>query len=227
MAHCERLALLLLAVSLTACGGMTPASPVSQAATPVRVAELPQIDGDAVLGHIKVLSSDEFGGRLPGSKGEDLSVSYLEDQLRKMGLKPGNPDGSYIQKVPLVGITADPHVALTVKKGRQTMTLKYKDDAVLWTKRVTETVALSDSELVFAGYGVEAPEYNWDDYKGIDVKGKTLVVLINDPAVPDPANPSRLDPKVFGGDAMTYYGRWTYKFRNSGPQGRRRRSDHS
>jgi Zn-dependent M28 family amino/carboxypeptidase len=83
---------------------------------------------------------------------------------------------------------------------------------VAWTKHVAEGASIENSDLVFVGYGVVAPEYNWDDYKGLDVKGKTLVMLINDPAVPDPANPNELDPKMFGGKAMTYYGRWTYKY---------------
>src|SRR5262249_27542715 len=96
-------------------------------------------------------------------------------------------------------------------KGGAQRRLKFKDDVVVWTKRVEETVSVDGSGLVFVGYGVVAPEYNWDDYKGVDVKGKTLVMLVGDPPVPDPANPSALDPKTFGGNAMTYYGRWTYK----------------
>ena len=90
--------------------------------------------------------------------------------------------------------------------------LTYRDDVVAWTKHVVDRVSVDDSELVFVGYGVQAPEFNWDDYKGVDVKGKTLVMLIIDPAVPDPRDPSRLDPKIFGGKAMTYDGRWTYKY---------------
>ena len=99
------------------------------------------------------------------------------------------------------------------------MTLKWKDDLVAGTKRVADTVALADSELVFVGYGVVAPEYNWDDYKGMDVTGKTLVMLVNDPPVPDRSNPAELDPKTFGGRGMTYYGRWTYKFEIASEKG--------
>ena len=184
----------------------------------IPMGELPQVDIDAVLAHTKVLSSDQFEGRAPGGKGEQLTVGYLVDQFRKIGLKPGNPDGTFIQKVPLVGITASP-APLVFSKGSQQVTLKWKDDMVAGTKRVVDTVALADSELVFVGYGVVAPEYNWDDYKGVDVKGKTLVMLVNDPPVPDRSNPAELDPKTFGGRAMTYYGRWTYKFEIASERG--------
>jgi len=184
-----------------------PPSPSQQ----IPIGQLPPIDTDAVLAHTKVLSSDQYGGRAPGTKGEELTVRYLEDQFRKFGLKPGNTDGTYIQKVPLVGITPDP-APLTFASGGQKQTLKWKDDVVAWTKHVAPTASLDGSELVFVGYGVVAPEYNWDDYKGMDVAGKTLVMLVNDPPVPDPANANQLDPKTFGGKAMTYYGRWTYKY---------------
>jgi len=178
---------------------------------PVAMAQLPDIDVSAVLAHTKVLSSDEFEGRAPGTKGEELTVNYLVDQFTKIGLKPGNTDGTYVQRVPLVGITPVP-APLVLAKGKEQLTLKWKDDVVAWTKQVADVVILNKSELVFVGYGVVAPEYNWDDYKGVDVKGKTLVMLVGDPPVPDPANPSALDPKTFGGNAMTYYGRWTYKY---------------
>ena len=172
----------------------------------------PSIDAGAVLGHIKVLASDEYEGRAPGTKGEELTTAYIIDQFKAIGLKPGNVDGTYIEKVPLVGITADPNVTLAFKKGGKELKLRFKDDFVAWTKRVTKTVQVDNSEMVFVGYGVQAPEFTWDDYKGIDLKGKTMVVLVGDPPVPDPADPSKLDSKVFGGNAMTYYGRWTYKY---------------
>jgi Zn-dependent M28 family amino/carboxypeptidase len=174
--------------------------------------KLPAVDGDALLQHIKVLASDEFEGRAPGSRGEDRTVAYLQEQFRKMGLAPGNTDGTFIQQVPMVGITPSQDSHLTLRKGNETKVLTYRDDVVAWTKHVVDRVSVDDSELVFVGYGVQAPEFNGDDYKGVDVKGKTLVMLINDPAVPDPRDPSRLDPKIFGGKAMTYYGRWTYKY---------------
>jgi Zn-dependent M28 family amino/carboxypeptidase len=177
----------------------------------VAMAQLPDIDAAAVLEHTKVLSSDEFEGRAPGTKGEELTVNYLVEQFTKIGLKPGNTDGTYIQKVPLIGITPTP-APLVFAKGTEQLALKWKDDVVAWTKHVADVASLDKSELVFVGYGVVAPEYNWDDYKGVDMKGKTLVMLVGDPPVPDPANPSALDPKTFGGSAMTYYGRWTYKY---------------
>src|SRR6266542_6303117 len=180
---------------------------------------MPKIDPQAVLAHIKVLSSDEYEGRAPGTKGEDLTVTYIQDQFRKLNLKPGNPDGTYIQKVPLVGILGKEAKPLTFTKGSQKQTLKWADDVVAWTKHVADGASIENTDVVFAGYGVEAPEYNWNDFKDVDVKGKTIVVLVNDPAVPDPGNASALDPKTFGGKAMTYYGRWTYKFEEGARKG--------
>ncbi|MGE5125897.1 MAG: M28 family metallopeptidase, partial [Betaproteobacteria bacterium] len=133
-------------------------------------------------------------------------------QLQGMGLAPGNPDGSWVQKVPLVGTTVQGRPPLVFRSGAAERTLAWHDDYVAWTKRVSEQVQLDRSPLVFVGYGVKAPEFRWDDYKGVDLKGKTMVVLVGDPPVPDPAHPGQLDPRVFGGRAMTYYGRWTYKY---------------
>ena len=192
-----------------------PASDLAPGPTPTvqrtPIGDLPDIDVDAFLAHTRTLSSDDYGGRGPGSKGEDLTVTYLVEQFKSSGLKPGNTDGTYIQKVPLIGITPAP-APLVFKKDSEHATLKWKDDVVAWTKHVADSAAIDDSEMVFVGYGTVAPEYSWDDYKGVDVKGKTLVMLVNDPPVPDPSNPSELDPKTFGGRAMTYYGRWTYKY---------------
>ena len=123
-----------------------------------------------------------------------------------------------LQNVPLVGITPDPAMKLTLAGHGQTLAPKFQDDFVAWSKRVEETSSI-DADLIFVGYGVQAPEFQWDDFKGADVKGKILVELVNDPPVPDPADSARLDPKVFGGDAMTYYGRWTYKFEKAAKLG--------
>jgi len=195
----------LLAVVVAGCS-KTPAPPQQ-----VPVSQLPSVDAQAILAHTRVLSSDEYEGRGPGTKGEELTVNYLVDQFKMLGLKPGNADGTYLQKVPLVGVT--PAAApLVVEKGGRRLPLKWKDDVVAWTKHVADSASINRSELVFVGYGIVAPEFNWDDYKGVDLKGKTLVMLVNDPPVPDASNPSQLDPKVFGGKAMTYYGRWTYKY---------------
>ena len=200
-------------VSLAAAGAVAAVSLAAQAPKPTPVSALPQIDAAAVLAHVKTLASDAFEGRAPGTPGEAKTVAYLTDTFKKLGLKPGNPDGTYVQKVPLVGITATP-APLTIrpKAGGTPVTLAFRDDVVAWTKRVVDQTAIENSELVFVGYGVQAPEYGWDDYKGLDVTGKTLVMLVNDPPVPDPAKPGELDAKVFGGRAMTYYGRWTYKY---------------
>jgi Zn-dependent M28 family amino/carboxypeptidase len=200
-----RLALVLLAVLASGCS-KPPAAPQQ-----IPLAQLPSVDPQAVLAHTRVLSSDEYEGRGPGTKGEELTVRYLVDQFTMLGLKPGNTDGTYVQKVPLVGITPAP-APLVFQKGSQRRSLKWKDSVVAWTKHVADSASLDRSDLVFVGYGIVAPEYNWDDYKGLDVKGKTLVMLVNDPPVPDPSDASRLDAKVFGGTAMTYYGRWTYKY---------------
>ena len=164
----------------------------------------------AMLAHIRMLASDDFEGRGPGGKGEALTVAYIQQEFVKLGLAPGNPDGSYVQKVPLVGVTPKPTLTLEVHGKR--MPLRYSDDFVAWSPLLKKSVKIDRSDLVFVGYGVVAPEYRWDDYKGMDVRGKTLVMLINDPAIPDPADPSRLDPAMFKGEEMTYYGRWTYKY---------------
>jgi Zn-dependent M28 family amino/carboxypeptidase len=198
--------------SICVLGGLAWAGASLVAQGPGRAAGTPAFSADAVMAHVKVLASDEFEGRAPGTKGEDLSVTYITDQYRKIGLKPGNTDGTYIQNVPMVGITPDPAASLAFKKGDVTQTLAFKDDVVAWTKRVQETVSVDASDVVFVGYGIEAPEYRWDDYKGIDLAGKTMVVLINDPPIRSTAGPSGLDPTMFGGRAMTYYGRWTYKY---------------
>ncbi len=211
---------LLLAVLITgvaACSNPEPKPSTEPAPGPTPtvqrtpIGELPQIDVDAVLTHTKELSSDRYEGRAPGTEGEEFTVSYLVDQFKKMGAKPGNTDGTYTQKVPLVGITPAP-ASLVFRRGEVEHQLEWRDDVVAWSKHVAESASIDDSELVFVGYGVVAPEFNWDDYKGVDVTGKTLVMLVNDPPVGEEGNPTELDPKVFGGKAMTYYGRWTYKY---------------
>jgi Zn-dependent M28 family amino/carboxypeptidase len=168
--------------------------------------------------HIKTLSSDEFEGRGPGTHGEDLSINYIADQFRQIGLAPGNTDGTYFQNVPLVGITTSQDAVMKVNIGNKGMNLKFGDDFVARTTRVIEKTGF-DADMVFVGYGVVAPEYGWDDYKGEDVRGKVLVMLVNDPAVPDPKDPKKLDEKMFKGRAMTYYGRWTYKFEIAAQKG--------
>ena len=171
---------------------------------------LEAITPDGLLAHIKVLASDEFEGRAPGTKGEELSVKYISDQFKKIGLKPGNPDGTYTQEVPLAGINSEPRMSFTI--GDKTIDLKYPDDFVASSARLEPEIKVDKSDVVFVGYGIVAPEYGWDDYKDVDVRGKILLMLIGDPPIPDSKDPSKLDEKVFKGKAMTYYGRWTYKY---------------
>jgi Zn-dependent M28 family amino/carboxypeptidase len=168
------------------------------------------ITPEGLLAHIKVLASDEFEGRAPGTKGEEHSVKYITNQFKQIGLKPGNPNGTYTQEVPLAGIKSDPRMSFIV--GDKTIDLKYPDDFVASSARLQPEIKIDDSDVVFVGYGVVAPEYGWDDYKGLDVSGKTLLMLIGDPPIPDSKDPSKLDEKMFKGKAMTYYGRWTYKY---------------
>ncbi len=174
------------------------------------------ISAASILARTKILASDEFEGRGPGTPGEEKTVNYLVDEFKKLGLQPSNPDGTYIQKTPLVGITSTPSLGFTV--GRQAIPLENINDFVGFTSRVQEHVEAKDSDVVFVGYGIVAPEYGWDDYKGVDVRGKTVVMLINDPPIVDPAT-GKLDPKMFGGAAMTYYGRWTYKYEIAAQKG--------
>ena len=213
----------VLSLSLGCNGSSDETSPApatnGAAAQPAAATPRPEIDQQAILERIKVMSADEFEGRAPGSKGEELTVKYLQDEFTKLGLKPGNPDGTFIQKVPLVGITGAEAQPLRISKGTQTTTLKWSDEVAAWTKHVADGASIKDSELVFVGYGVDAPEFKWNDFKDVDVKGKTIVILVNDPRVPDPSDPSKLDPRTFGGDAMTYYGRWTYKYEEAARRG--------
>src|SRR2546426_1095031 len=140
----RRILTLIALVAIAACGSQPPTPQVSVTAKQTPIGQLPDIDIDAVLAHTKVLSSDEYEGRAPGTKGEELTVAYLTDQFKKAGLKPGNTDGTYIQKVPLVGITPAP-APLVFKKGSQHQTLKWKDDVVAWTKHVASSATVNNS----------------------------------------------------------------------------------
>ncbi len=163
--------------------------------------------------YTQVLASDEFGGRAPSSRGEELTIQYLSEQFASLGLEPGGVDGTWVQEVPLVAITADPDMTLSIGGPAGSTTFEYGSEFVAGTPRVVESVGFEDSEMVFLGYGAVAPEFGWDDYASVDVTGKTVVVLVNDPGF------ATQDPDLFKGNAMTYYGRWTYKYEEGARQG--------
>ena len=166
------------------------------------------LSGETIIEHAKVLASDEFGGRLPATEGETKTIAYLTEQFTEAGLVPTAGD-SFLQPVELISITASPDATLSV--GEQTFT--YKDNMVVGSQREQAQINVSDSEVVFVGYGVNAPEYNWNDYEGLDVTGKTVVILVNDPGFENP------DAGIFEGKTMTYYGRWSYKYEEASRQG--------
>lgn len=200
------LAILAVLPLLASCGGKAPAADVPSTIT-----------AEGLLTHIKDLSADSMEGRGPGTPAEAKVVAYLSGQFKALGLEPGNPDGSWTQPVGLVGFTATP--TMEFRAGGKTIPMKFRDDYVATSRREVPQVDVVNSEVIFVGYGVEAPEYQWDDFKGMDVRGKTIVMLVNDPPVPDPADSSKLDAAVFRGNAMTYYGRWTYKFEEASRKG--------
>ncbi len=175
------------------------------------------ISAPPILRDIRVLASDAFEGRSPGTRGEDSSVAFLQREFRRIGLKPGNPDGSYIQDVPLVGTTSVVDARAT-SNGKST-TLGALTEIVAWSFQPDTMVRVAPAEIVFVGYGVVAPEYQWDDFKGVDVRGKVVVMLVGDPPVPDSRDSTMLDAATFRGKAMTYYGRWTYKFETAAARG--------
>lgn len=169
------------------------------------------IRADSYAQHVGALSSDEFEGRLPFTKGDSLTVAYIESQFKALGLQPGNGD-SFFQEVPMVEISSKPvSPILTFKGEKGSFSAKYLDDYVISTRRLEEHITIPSTELVFAGFGIVAPEYHWNDYENLDVKGKTVVVLASDPG--------HYDKQLFKADTMTYYGRWTYKFEEAGRQG--------
>ncbi|WP_240903058.1 M28 family metallopeptidase [Sphingobacterium sp. SGG-5] len=161
--------------------------------------------------NVATLASDEFLGRKPFTKGDTLAVNFIADKFQSLGLAPGN-GSSYFQEVPMVEITSKPvDPTLTFEGKNSSITVQYLDDYVIGTRRQEENIVVEATDLVFVGFGIVAPEYNWNDYEGIDVKGKTVVAMVSDPG--------RYDATLFKADTMTYYGRWTYKFEEAGRQG--------
>ena len=169
------------------------------------------ITGDEIKSHIAVLADDSLTGRKPFTPGETKAINYISSQFKKLGLEPGNK-GSYFQDVPMVEITSTPSATMQISGAKTNMQLKYLTDFVTSTRRELDTVQLKNSPLVFAGYGIVAPEYKWNDYAGLDVKGKTVIVLVNDPGF-------KSGEHIFKEDTMTYYGRWTYKYEEAARQG--------
>ena len=207
--------LVCLVSLLAACS--KPAAPGPPGiATDQNRSALASISTEDLLRHIKTLASDEFEGRAPGTPGEEKTVNYLTEEFKKLGLKPGNPDGTYIQKVPLAGFTPQPAMSFNI--GGKTFKID-EPDYLARSLRYVPEVKVENSDVIFVGYGVNAPEYGWDDFKGVDVRGKTIVFLINDPPIPNPQDPAKLDDNMFKGKAMTYYGRWTYKYEIASEKG--------
>jgi Zn-dependent M28 family amino/carboxypeptidase len=175
-------------------------------------AAIAEVNQETLGKHIEVLASDDFQGRMPFTEGGAKTTKYLKQEFEKLGLKPGNGD-SYFQDVPMVEISGTPSKIMKISGNNQKFNLDYFEDFVVTTSKANEKVSLDNSELVFAGFGIVAPEYGWNDYAGIDWKGKTAVVLVNDPGFKSG------DKTLFKGNEMTYYGRWTYKFEEAARQG--------
>lgn len=207
------------ALLLTACGGaLHKAGPVEppRGGIVAPAPAGPPLSPAALAQHIRILASDEFGGREPASPGEKLTIDYISQTFRAAGLEPGW-NGSWLQPAPLVEATVEgsPELAVTGADGRKAYT--FRDQQVLFSKRPATRQSIVDAPLVFVGYGVVAPELGWNDYAGVDMRGKIAVILINDPDFETP--PGHPATGKFGGKAMTYYGRWTYKFEEAGRQG--------
>jgi Zn-dependent M28 family amino/carboxypeptidase len=171
-----------------------------------------QIEEGKLRAHIKFLSDDLLEGRGPGGRGGMLAAKYIAAQFEALGLEPAAADRSYFQQVQMIGSRPDPSTKLTIKSGAGDAEFKFGDDFVGGTD-LEQTEVPVNGEVIFAGYGVQAPENNWDDYKGLDVRGKVLLMMVNDP----PATPA--EPNLFGGKALTYYGRWTYKYEEAARRG--------
>jgi Zn-dependent M28 family amino/carboxypeptidase len=216
-----RHALLPLALlALCACTPRSNDQPAAASETPAAAAAATSnhafndaIDAGDFAEHVQQLASDGFGGRGPGTPGEDKTIEYIKAQFARIGLQPGN-GSDWFQTVPMVETTADEATASMVATvGGIAQPLKFGTDMVIGTRTGQPQVSIKDSPLVFVGYGVDAPEQQWNDYAGLDVKGKTVVMLVNDPGFH--AN----DAKLFDGKRMTYYGRWTYKFEEAARKG--------
>ena len=207
----SRTALLLgsAALALAACSDRT-----EEAEVPADVAFAPEISQSDLGRRIARLSSDEMEGRAPSTPGGRMASQYIADEMAAAGLEPMGEDGTYFQPVELTATQVSGDSMMTISDGDEAViSADQETNAVFWTKRLDDTVTVEDSELVFVGYGVNAPEYGWNDYEGLDVEGKTVVMLVNDPGF------ATKDEALFKGNAMTYYGRWTYKYEEAARQG--------
>lgn len=170
------------------------------------------ITADDLKAKISVLASDDFRGRAPSTIGEEKTIAYLAEQFKQAGLKPAN-NGSYFQEVSLIKLTADKSMILDINGGKSKVSLKYSDDFIGSTPKATDFIKIDNSDIIFVGYGINSPENNWNDYAGLDVKGKTVLMLVNDPGY------ATSDSTLFTGKAMTYFGRWTYKYEEAAREG--------
>ncbi len=201
--------IIILALAINACQHQPKTESVAEQILPSNQF----ITVEKMMADIEVLSSDHFAGRAPGTAGGRLTMDFIEKKYRDAGLQPMFGD-SYRQKVSMVSITAKPEtIKISIRQGKNRKQLKYGPEIMLGTSQVVDSVSVMSSQVIFAGYGIVAPEYEWDDYKGLDVKGKTVMVLVNDPGF------ATQDPNLFNGNAMTYYGRWTYKYEEAARQG--------
>lgn len=200
----NRIKILFISIFAATLTGCTQSNSIEDAAQ--------LITQQSLLSHIEVLSYDEFEGRAPASRGEELTVNYLVSELEQMGIAPGMPDGSYIQEFPLLGQQVDGSAShFTIyRNGNQVQNLSFGSDFMAWPSNEAEEVSIRNAELIYVGYGIQAPEFDWDDYKGVDVSGKVLVYKNSDPSH---------DPDIFEGDARLYYGRWSYKFEKAEEMG--------
>ena len=173
-------------------------------------AQTSEISGDRIRAHVKFLANDLLEGRGPGARGGDLAAEYIATQFALLGLKPAGDQGTYLQHVPLVGATTQPDATVTADRGGHDIRFRWLDDFVGVTDTQKPDVQI-DGDVIFVGHGIVAPEYKWDDFKGVDVHGKIVVLFTNEPTSDD--------PKFFGGKALTYYGRWTYKYEEATRRG--------
>ena len=191
-----------------------PAERIDPNARPADRETSTDITGDDLAWRIQTLASDEFEGRAPSTPGGILASQWIADEMARAGLEPGGEAGTYFQRVPLVEATLQTTASsFDISVNGEPMGLEYLTDVVYGTRRVDPLVEIENSDLVFVGYGIVAPEYDWNDYEGLDVEGRTVVMLINDPGF------ASGDPDLFNGNAMTYYGRWTYKYEEAARQG--------